>query len=523
MTSKKNDEMMKSGRRGFLRGAGALGASAAIGGSLLSGCDDSSTAADEIPWTEVWDVVVVGGGGAGLVAALSAVENGAQEVLILEKGSTVGGTTALSGGQIQAAGTSVQSSVVSGDTPDQHLEYYKQAAEDIADEELLRTLTHNAPAAVEFMISKGLGYLTVYGVSPIPTVEPQYMVPRIHIPTAAAGDTLQGGAAHVSVLRNAADADGVETYLDAPVLGLVKDHNEGVVGVKAMVDGVESFIQARLGVIIATGGFDRNQDMNREFSPQQKWELDTGVCYCVPENQGDGIKLGLSVGSGLAGLGGTIGYPGATMGTVEEVGGIWVNRQGQRFCNEDGHYAYKMLHIFGQERHQAWAVFDQSVADLGGEVLGGLFGSWSADLSDEIASGLVVQAGTLQDLADAIDVNATELERTVANWNADVGGGTDPLLGRSLALRPLETAPYYATPVNSVNLGSCGGLKIDTNCRVLDMDGEAIPRLYAAGMAAGGFIGPYYPGSGTAVLATVVLGRIAGAEVAGELPHSGSL
>ncbi|HJK93368.1 MAG TPA: FAD-dependent oxidoreductase [Polyangiaceae bacterium LLY-WYZ-15_(1-7)] len=523
MSSEKKDEMKSVGRRGFLRGASALGAGAAIGSALLPGCDDSSTPASQVEWDEAWDVVIVGGGGAGLVAALSAIEHGAEDVLILEKGSELGGTTAVSGGQIQAAGTSFQSAMVSGDTPERHLEYYLQAAEGVADEDLLRTLTENAQAAVDFMVSKGLTYVGVYGVSPIPTVDADLMVPRIHIPSAGGEDALQGGAAHVSVLKDAAEADGVETYLEAPVLGLVKDENEGVVGVKAMVGGVESFLQARLGVVLATGGFDRNQAMNKEFSPQQMWELETGVCYCVPENQGDGIKLGISVGAGLSGLGGTIGYPGATMGTAEEIGGIWVNRQGQRFCNEEGHYAYKMLHVFGQERHQAWAVFDQSVADVGGEALGGIFGGWSADLSAEIASGLISRAETLEDLAAALDMNAAQLARTVASWNEDVGEGADPLFGRTLALRPLETGPFYAVPVTSVNLGSCGGLKIDTSCRVLDMEGAAIPRLYAAGMAAGGFIGPYYPGSGTAVLSTVVFGRIAGEQVAGMLPQEGSV
>ena len=206
MSSEKKDEMKSVGRRGFLRGASALGAGAAIGSALLPGCDDSSTPASQVEWDEAWDVVIVGGGGAGLVAALSAIEHGAEDVLILEKGSELGGTTAVSGGQIQAAGTSFQSAMVSGDTPERHLEYYLQAAEGVADEDLLRTLTENAQAAVDFMVSKGLTYVGVYGVSPIPTVDADLMVPRIHIPSAGGEDALQGGAAHVSVLN--ADGEG---------------------------------------------------------------------------------------------------------------------------------------------------------------------------------------------------------------------------------------------------------------------------------------------------------------------------
>ena len=120
---------------------------------------------------------------------------------------------------------------------------------------------------------------------------------------------------------------------------------------------------------------------------------------------------------------------------------------------------------------------------------------------------------TLEELATAIGVKPNNLTKTFAQYNEDAKAGADAF-GRKEGLEPLETGPFYAQRILSWNLGSCGGLKINTKCQVIDVNGAPIPHLYAAGMAAGGFIGPYYPGSGTAVLITVVTGRIAGENAA---------
>jgi fumarate reductase flavoprotein subunit len=288
----------------------------------------------------------------------------------------------------------------------------------------------------------------------------------------------------------------------------MKDSDGEVVGVTATIDGEDVNFGAEKAVILASGGMDWNTNLARAYSPQQLWELETGVCLCAEENTGDGMVMGMGVGADLAGLGGTIGYPSLRIG--RNFPGIWVNRYGQRFVNEAGHYAYVMRAVFQQENHMAWGIFDDDVAALGGAQIGG----WSEDLSEEIANGTIKTGETLEDLADELGVDATALQATVDRWNADMASTEDTLYGRTDALEPLETGPWYAARSTSTNLGSCGGLRIDTNARVMSLWGEPIPRLYAAGMVAGGFIGPYYPGSGTAILATVVFGRIAGQNAA---------
>jgi fumarate reductase flavoprotein subunit len=302
--------------------------------------------------------------------------------------------------------------------------------------------------------------------------------------------------------------------LETPVTALVRDPEKGVLGVKAESAGEEMYVKAKKAVILATSSFDHNEEMARAFSLQQLWALEKGAVVTVPTDTGDGIKMAMEIGADLAGMGGTIGVPSPGIGGAAPAG-IWVNKYGQRFVNEAGHYAFKSRAIFNQEQHLAWAIFDDKVKQAGGAALG-----WSDDLSEEIASGVVKTADTLSALARAIGVNAAELEATVAKWNEDVAGGEDTLFAKAVGLEAIDEAPYYAAQMSELNLGSHGGVRINKDAQVVDVHGEVIPRLYAGGMAAGGIIGPYYPGSGTAVCTTVCFGRISGQNAAAEATWS---
>lgn len=495
----------KANRRDFLRGVISM-AAAAVAAPALTGCRRD----EDIEWNEEADVLIVGAGGAGLTAAIEAIRGGAS-VLLFEKAEEAGGSTALSAGLIQGSGTAVQTDLgITNDTAEKHFQYYTQAGEGIPTPELLRTLTDGSADAVAAMQDLGQTYATVVPLGPLPTVDDEYLVPRIHYPGPEAGG---GGVGHVAVLLAELDALGGEVRANAEVTGLIEDPDEGIVGVTVTIGARTLNVRARRAVVLASGGFDWNTELCRAFSPQQLWELDTGSCLCAPTNTGDGLVMGMAVGADLAGMGGTIGFPAINVG--RSVPGVWVNVHGQRFVNEEAHYSYAVRAVFDQEAHVAWAIFDQGVADLGGAAIGNPLGiAWSEDLSAEIASGKILTADTLEDLAAATGIVHHELARTIAQWNAD--SEQDPLFGRLVGLAPLQTAPYYATRVVSANLGTMGGLRIDTKTRVIDLQGQPIKRLYAAGMVAGGFLGPYYPGSGTAVLSTVVFGRIAGENAAAE-------
>lgn len=507
-------------RRGFLKGAAV-----AAGAVALTAAQAKAIPLKEAPkkWDLTTDVVVVGAGGAGMVAAVAAGEAGAK-VTVLEKAPVAGGTTAISGAVIQAAGTKYQEKMgVKGDTTAAHYDYWYKSAESQADPKLVKLMAEQAPQNIKWMEAHGLGYVSVYGVPPIPNIDPKSMKPRIHVPAGKGQKALAGtGRSHMSVLYRAAKKHGVKIMLETRALALVYDSKAGIVGVKAEGEDGEFFIKAARGVVISSGGVDHNQEMARAFSPQQLWALDTGVCIAVPTNTGDGIKMAMSAGSDLAGMGGTIGLSSNAVGVgplyagMPLAPGIWVNKQGLRFVNEASQYAYAMRAVFQQEQHAAWAIFDEKVKKLGGKVLSGIWKPWSDDLKKEIAGGVVVRANTLKELGKKIGVNPDQLQRTLKVWNQDTAKGKDTLFHKTAALQPLADGPYYAAKISEYNLGSCGGIKINSKAQVIDVNGKPIRRLYAGGMAAGGFIGPYYPGSGTAIAATVCFGRIAGAGVAAE-------
>jgi urocanate reductase len=505
-------------RRGFVKGA-AAGAGLLAGAGALASCGTATRpGASGIPsrWDKEADVVIVGAGGTGIVAAIEAA-NGGASVVVLEKAEVVGGTTSLSAAVIQASNTEFQRAAgIQGDTAEQHYQYWVTASEGQADPQLVKVLANNAPGNIQWLVDQGVEYAGVYGVDPIPYVDPKLMVSRIHIPGPPGSQPADGAAEeyHVQILYKVAQEKGAEFLLETPVLAFVRDPEKGVIGVKAERGGTEIYVKAKKAVILATSSFDHNEEMARAFSLQQLWAIQTGFVATVLANTGDGIKMAMEIGADLAGMGGTIGRPSPGIGGAA-VPGIWVNRYGQRFVNEAAHFAYACRAIFEQELHLAWAVFDEKAEQAGGAAL-----AWSEDFSEEINSGKVKTGDTLRALAGAIAVNGAELEATVEKWNTDVAGGRDTLFGKVVGLQALDQGPYYATQMSEWNLGSQGGVRINTSAQVLDVHGEVIPRLYAGGMVAGGIMGPYYPGSGTAVAATVCFGRIAGKNAAAEAAWS---
>jgi len=463
----------------------------AVDGDIISDGDIEKDG-DSIVWDEEFDVLIVGAGGAGLVAALEAATNGAS-VIVLEKAKTIGGSTSYSGGVIQGSGTSVQDDYgISNDTAEKHFKYWKAAGEGIPEEKLIRTMANNSADDIEWLISHGLSFSRVYAVDTIPYIDRDLMPPRLH--------EVEGGAgAYVNKLEAEAEAAGVTIRTETPAIALVKDVEQGIVGLKASDGTTETNIRALKGVILTSGGFDRNEEMARSFSPQHYNDLQGSLVLTPQANVGDGLVMGLAAGADLAGLGGTLAYPSVRIGRKEGeqlYPGIWVNKYGQRFVNETAHYGYAARAIFNQEQHMVYAIFDQTTRDL----IGG---------TTEYTNG-----STLAELAKKIEVNAGQLELTVDKWNEDVENNEDTLFGKEVGLATIENPDYYASEVQEFNIGSLGGLKINTKAEVIDKEGEAIAGLYAAGMVAGGYIGPYYPGSGTAINATLVFGRIAGREAA---------
>jgi len=503
-------------RQSFIRGAALAASAAAFAGA--SHIAVALPAQDDGAYDQTADVVIVGAGGAGLVAGLTAARNGASVILLDANGMT-GGNTRISSGVIQAAGTSLQKEAanVDDDTPETHADFYLAAGEGQLDEPLVRKICADAPACIEFMQDLGVVYDVVYGNGVIPNVDRALQKPRIHFASGASAEGYTFGAWHVEVLEKACIEAGCSFVLDTEVTDLIVDANGTVTGV---VDANGAKYGATKGVILATCSFDRSVEMARAFSLHMTQSLADGFAITNAKNTGAGIRMGMSVGADLTGFGGFIGLGNNVGGTptlpgMPEVPGIMVNKYGRRFVSESDHYAWVLRAGFGQEDHIMWSVFDAKAAALGGATVGGV-SPFSDDMVAEIEAGTILTADTVEELAAAMGVPAGNLKAALDTWNADMAAtGTDSQFPtRCCGLEPIDQPPFYATLNHDFNLGAVGGLRIDPEtCAVLNTAGEKINHLFAAGQVVGGFMGCYYPGTGTGVLATVSMGRTAGAAV----------
>lgn len=506
-------------RRAFLRTA-ALGGAAILGESVLGGPLTAMAATSTGTWDQTADVVIVGGGGTGLAAAAEAASLGSS-VIVLEKAATTGGSTALSGGVIQAAGTTYQKQFTKyqNDTPQKHYETWLIESEGLVDKALIKDMTAKMPGHIAWLAGLGLKYNAVYGHCHIPYLDKAgVFADRIHV--YEGGGAAGGGYPQINALLAKAKAGGASIQVSTEVTKLITDGSNGVIGVEAKNSTGTMRIKANKGVIIASSGIDHSRDLTKALSAQAYWDLTQENVYTAPSVTGDGIRIGMEIGAALAGFGGCIDFdPVTAIGTDDrspQLACVYVNGQGKRFVCEDATYAYVYRAIFAQtQMHRANT---HMILDAKG--VQGPGSPWAGSkLATAVSSGQLIQGSSIGDLAKKLGVPVANLTATMTEWNNNIAKyGKDPVFQRNTWLVPIAKAPFYAYKPISGNLGAIGGLKIDVNARVIDLQGNPIPHLFAGGMAAGGWIGPYYPGSGTAIAGTVHWGRTAGASAANETP-----
>lgn len=518
--------MKKISRRSFLHSGAIAAGVAAV--STLAACNTpassaaassadsaaASGAADAGEWDYEADAVIVGGGGTGLAAGRAAIDAGAS-VIILEKTGITGGTTTFSGGVMQAAGTSYQKELTAfpDDTPENHANEWIAEGEGYVDEDLVKALAAGAPGIIDWEAElPEIKWTSVYGHCHVPTVSRDLEADRIHV-YEGGGGTGQGGVL-TGALANYCTEKGVSIMTNTTATHLITSNGE-VIGVEAETESGTIRVKAKKGVILAAASVDQNKEMAKRLAPQQFWALENGTCMCAAGDTGDGLRMGMEIGADLYGQGGTIDFCGttgnATNNTIPTMPCIIVNKAGVRFVCEDATYAYQYRAIFQQEKQlggKTYMVFGQEALSDPGAV-------WTADtVGDAVAAGTLITAETLDELAEAMGCNAANLTASVESWNEMISStGEDSAYGRRTGLNTI-TGPYYAMMNVPFNLGSIVGLRINTNCQVLNVSGEPISRLYAGGMNAGGWIGPYYPGSGTAIMGTQYHGKVCGEQVA---------
>lgn len=458
-----------------------------------------------------YDIIVVGGGGAGMTAALFAQAEGAT-VMILEADDKLGGATRLSGGVVYAAGTSVQKVQGVQDTPQDMYDYIMTLNGWETRPDIVRLFAERSAASVEWLVSLGAEYQWVVK-SGVDTV------PRGHC-TVGAGDTIG------RLLINEVGAKGIEVAYKTRVERLLVE-DDRVVGVHA--SGMDLRSKA---VIITTGGFGNSPGMRAKYFPSaaQHGDIVYSVHHDAPFIVGDGIKLGEAIGARITGHDTGLVLPSAALvpKSVEAFLPPWcmlVNDDGQRFMPENAAYAVSGYLINEQPGAHAWAIFDEKTLVEGSADkrfsdpyhTGEVSQTWDEDLiRKHVKSGKVHEAQTLDAIADKLGINRLALAETVVRYNADASNGNDTEWNKQAPKYfPIDAAPYFAVEVRASVIGqTSAGLDIDTHARVRDRNGAVITGLFAAGEILGCVQGKRYSGGGMGVGNALTFGRLAGEEAA---------
>ncbi len=448
------------------------------------------------------DVVIIGGGGAGLAAAVSAHQNGA-EVILIEKMPRLGGNTILSGGAYNAVDPGRQEAQGIEDSVEKYYTQTYEGGDKIGNPEMIETFVENAYPALEWLEGLGMEFkdevFTVLGA----------LWPRSHKPK----DPL--GTGFINTYVNYVEAnEGVDYFLDTEATELMVEGDK-VVGVKAKGLKGEVILNARNGVIIATGGFGANVAMRDQYN--KIWPSLTNIKTTNhPGATGDGLTMAETVGANLIGLEHIqllpMGDPntGSLSGNIEQgvENRIFVNKDGNRFVDEGARRDVMTSALFKQQDTLMWVVLDKHSYPTGDTR-----NNFNETIDELIEQGRAFKGDTLEELAEKIGVNPDNLVKAVEEFNKAVEAGGPDAFGRTLFDQKIDTAPFYAGARMPTVHHTMGGIEINTSAQVLDADGNIVPGLYAAGEVTGGIHGGNRLG-GNALADITVFGKIAGESAA---------
>ncbi|HYM48214.1 MAG TPA: FAD-dependent oxidoreductase [Burkholderiaceae bacterium] len=449
-------------------------------------------------------IVVIGAGGAGAIAALTARSAGA-DVLVLERDTAPSGASACSSGMVPAAGTAEQKARGIADTPQRFADDIQAKANGCADASLVEALT-NASAQVLDWLSKqhGIRFELVEGVAP------GHSLPRMH----ALAD--RGGATLLSSVYSALGTQGVRLQTDARVTDLVVDAAQRVVGVRYRRHGSVESVGCS-AVVLGCNGFAGNGALVAEYLPDVR-----ALPFAGHEgSQGDALMWGTALGAQLADIDGFLAHGAVVLShrlplpwSLMTEGAVQVNRDGERFLNEHEGYSESALFVLAQPGGVAFMIYDERVHEIGLTM---------PNYATAVISGVIKRGSALRDLADQLGVQREGLEATIALVTALAFDDAADEFGRQFRATQMLLGPYYGVPVTGALLGTEGGLAIDAAARVLRKDGSAFPNLFAAGGAARGVSGDAAGGylEGNGLLTAIVGGYIAGNTAAALIKSQG--
>ncbi|WP_243057487.1 3-oxosteroid 1-dehydrogenase [Nocardioides sp. SR21] len=550
------------------------------------------------PLPEHVDVVVVGAGGAGMTAALAAKKRGLDTVLI-EKSSYFGGSTARSGGGVWIPNNYALKKAGQDDDPELSRTYLDSIVGDVVPKVRRDTYLDRGPEVLDFVRDNTplrFTWVPDYAdyhpeapggrpagrsCEPIPLdarflgdeldrLHPQYTkAPANMIVTQADFRKISlglrtlrgpvtmakifvrrmvamvmrrkmfamGNAIAIGLRKGLIDAK-VPVHYDTELTDLVIEDGR-VVGVRVLYDDRETVIRARLGVILGSGGFERNLEMREKYQPQPtSIDWTTGSQF----NTGGGILAGIAAGAQTdlmddSWWGPTIPLPSGPWFALAErnlPGSIIVNQAGQRYMNEALPYVEAVHAMYDGEATgvghvPSWMIIDQRYRNR--YIFAGLFprqpfpGRW-------YKIGTIKKASSIEDLAEQIDVPPGALTETVNRFNefakagvdADYHRGesaydkyySDPTVKPNPSLHAIDEGPFYAVKIVPGDLGTKGGLVTDEHGRVVRPDGSVIAGLYAAGNVSAAVMGHTYAGPGATIGPALTFGYLAAENIAQE-------
>ncbi len=450
---------------------------------------------------EVVDVVVVGGGPAGLAAAIEAASTGAR-VILLEKTGMLGGALRYTTGTISGAGTSIQKAQGIVDSPELHFLDSMVEGDFKADPELLMLYCTLAGPTIDWLVEE-LGVLITEAVfAPEHTL---YSVPRSYKPR-----PVNGVAAVLDgMLKKVEQYDNLTIHLNTEGMKLIQDElTHRVIGVMAVHEGRVHNFYGRHGVILATGGFGNNQRMlERYVSGSENWFM-----VAAAGATGDGHRMAREVGAKLThmeyvptynyGFERANGQVALVYVRSELFGGIYVNEQAERFVNELAPQKEREYALRKQPNSVMFEVFDEAIR----------LANNRPHINAFCESGEILSGNTLDELAQKMGVDPMVFVKTIEEYNRYAKNGEDLAFGKSPISVELASPPYYAARLRPLGLLTLGGVEVDLTMNARSTEGEAILGLYAAGELLGGVHGTHIS-SGNGITAPMAFGRLAGRSV----------
>ena len=455
------------------------------------------------------DVVVVGGGGAGLAAAISAEQNGAK-VIVIEKLDILGGSTNVSEGALNAVDPVRQGAQGIEDSFEKFITQTYEGGHQIGDMDLITYMCENSMKTIEWMESIGVQFKDECGTAT------GALWQRSHYPVTPSGNS------YIRVYADyIAKSENITLLMGTTAESLLTADGK-VVGVKATGKGGETVtVNADKGVILATGGFGSNKALLKEYNTGVWAHVDVTALGCTnmaKSATGAGIEMAVAIGADVTGMSDIQLHPCGTPGTglMENIrtsgrNRIFVNIEGNRFVNEGAARDTLAQGVLDQPEQTYWIVVnkvrypERDWVDANG-----------ATIANMVAQNVVVEADTLEELAEKTGMKAENLIAEIENYNAVVRGEKEDALGflaNNKADVELTEGPWYACKKVATVHHTMGGLKINVNTEVIDVNGNVIPGLYAAGEVTGGVHGTNRLG-GNALTDVVVFGRTAGAQAA---------